>query len=1633
MHRDTIIKGRSLGGTSDLTLLAPIKPGFVESLESATYKTRIKRVLETLHGARTASHEYATARLLSDSIERVGAIHSVRVAVLEPEDKVLLVVTFDGSWESYIRVLWDKVGTLLDLIFCGTVDYVTAYDHTFDEWLVWAHRVQVETGFFYGPPESSARDVLYHRRVESMRMRGLDGTLGELRAVLPSAEDAVQRLVTLATPAPDDPPIAPVGHLRMVRERVRMGFQGLTSLYRLADLHRPATRDGDILRRAALQLLLEFVQMHDAGLIRTQLHDARDRFERQLDWLFPNADARVALKRVVPPPAAERGPIDPGLRADIQGGILHPYDATTHALVMLLAFDERKIALDFLSFINGAITSDDALQYTRPNAVFRNLALTPAGLRSVGLTEDEIELFPQEFRQGMAARAGLLGDVRNNHPRRWRLPGRFIDINTPPAINAAIEIDTVHAVLQVRCQAKTPAEIASVELSDPAHPLRSEVTTLIASVPGLRVLSVQSLKRHFVQQNGTQVIAEHFGYADGNGQPDVEPGNPPFDRNRVQLGEIVLGHDNAADFKIDPSDPTVPAAVQARQRWLCNGSFLVMRKYRQFVSRLQKAVDETAQAMVDEIDNGNPVNIDSYREIVYGKLMGRMRDGTPMAALAQVPPNQNLFDYADDEQGQQCPLHAHVRRAHPRMDPAHAIRIPRLMRRSMSYGPERDSAEGDNDADRGLLFMAYNADLGEQFEVVQRWLTGGNSTGSTAGQSCPIVGVPENGLARSFRFEHADKVFRVELEQNARLFEEPAAQTRLEWGMYLFAPSLTVLRRLCTVAAAGTVTAPASNVPWQLERGRMLVQVLLRVETDEGRGPAVAAWKMAIEDPESIDRLDSAAIWATIREDHGGILKTPYGTLIANRDLLAQVLDPLAPYSVCGQFERMKHSFGEISLGMDAGPIYQQQAKAINDEIGKLKMDDVFKLAFDAATHKIDAIVAEANQQSLDVEDRRFEVGFEAREVTDHVLADLCEEWFGLKDGQRFRRGSADWAWKRGQPPLYPGHFTAMSRYMFQPNPGPAVIELGEHYGQALREAMRQFVEDCRANTAMPLPTARDGKTPALLAKAVFTHPTHGGDNDFVARNMVGVLMGFNPTTIGAVLNVLREWQRDDSFGALRAQLAGATDFTTAQRVLMKPMAAAAKMRPMPQIAWRTVVRPHRLGGQGSDGVDLAIGDVVVLAFVSGTQQALADGKDDGRLMFGGVRTNTPPPSANPSLVNTGPTHACPGWAPGIGAMLGMLTALLTRPENLRPGAAPLTYVLEGPVPKPPAAPAAAAPPTAASAVAIKATGAAPPTTKTAAALAAAGKKTAAATARDTTIATASALMKGHLGLMKSVTSGAGAGGGAGGAVAAAVASSGRVLAWGDSWLDYRLSLLGGVISKDMGTDIRDCLENLHYTMPKKFCVWTDWTRVETMAANPQDFCRFLENEMQLRMPRAILLSGGGNDSTEGPMKALILPKGSPGPKKLDPVKLKAHIEKLRGYYESILSAIKTVFDKPTSNPKKSVPVVVHGYDYPIPRGLLQPKWLFDPFKAKGYDCNQAADLKVASEAMRELIDAFNAMLAGLNKPPYTFVRYVKLSGTIEQNFPNATDGWANDLHPKDATFALMAAKIDALIQTLPP
>src|SRR6266498_3097925 len=47
------------------------------------------------------------------------------------------------------------------------------------------------------------------------------------------------------------------------------------------------------------------------------------------------------------------------------------------------------------------------------------VAFTWNGLRALGVDEASLATFPEEFRQGMVARAEMLGDTGGNHPDYW--------------------------------------------------------------------------------------------------------------------------------------------------------------------------------------------------------------------------------------------------------------------------------------------------------------------------------------------------------------------------------------------------------------------------------------------------------------------------------------------------------------------------------------------------------------------------------------------------------------------------------------------------------------------------------------------------------------------------------------------------------------------------------------------------------------------------------------------------------------------------------------------------------------------------------------------------------------------------------------------------------------------------------------------------------------------------------------------------------------------------------------------------------------------------------------------------------------------------------------------------------------
>ena len=116
-----------------------------------------------------------------------------------------------------------------------------------------------------------------------------------------------------------------------------------------------------------------------------------------------------------------------------------------------------------------------------------------------------------------------------------------------------------------------------------------------------------------------------------------------------------------------------------------------------------------------------------------------------------------------------------------------------------------------------------------------------------------------------------------------------------------------------------------------------------------------------------------------------------------------------------------------------------------------------------------------------------------------------------------------------------------------------------------------------------------------------------------------------------------------------------------------------------------------------------------------------------------------------------------------------------------------------------------------------------------------------------------------------------------------------------------------------------------------------------------------------------------------------------------------------------------------------TMPIFVHGYDYPWPdgRGVIAflgwrvGPW-FDPtFSAKNYPNSSPADLKRRHDILIPFIDAVNGMEVALEQKYPGSVFHVDLRGTLQTK-----DDWVNELHPSNAGFAALAAKVDAALQS---
>jgi Dyp-type peroxidase family len=456
---------------------------------------------------------------------------------------------------------------------------------------------------------------------------------------------------------------------------------------------------------------------------------------------------------------------------DVQGIVLSGYGELLDSAYLLWRFqpDDLPRKKKWLSNLATRLTPSCPGPSSKTQPAM-NLALTPSGLRHLGIEEPTLNSFSFEFLEGMAParapgtpiprRTNILGDLEASSPEFWDWGGwneRTRDIDGLLMLFA--EKGNLEKLIE--------AEMAAMHGIADGKPI---------------VLRGQLFSDK----------KEHFGFADGLSQPKIEgrpkrrrDGNSRKEKSEIKLGstvepgEFLLGYQNERRACITNGN-----GRDIRR----NGSYLVFRQLEQDVPAFNAFVSDVAKKLGETED------------WVAARLLGRCKNGDPLVAEkpngSEEDAKNNFLYYYEDRSGLQCPIGAHIRRANPRdslgPDPETALRLSkmhRIIRRGRPYGerwdPNAANADGEK-AERGMLFIALNADIAGQFETIQHsWINNPRFNGLYTGTD-PISHFPDGeGITIQSR------------PANIRI-DRPKPFVRVRGGAYFFLPGIRALRDIAS-------------------------------------------------------------------------------------------------------------------------------------------------------------------------------------------------------------------------------------------------------------------------------------------------------------------------------------------------------------------------------------------------------------------------------------------------------------------------------------------------------------------------------------------------------------------------------------------------------------------------------------------------------------------------------------------------------------------------------------------------------------------------------------------------------------------------------------------------------------------
>jgi len=162
--------GKQSGNVSELTAIAPLKPGGAE---------RLRRIFDLTNGN-------------MDGAQRVSTLHDMRFVFFDDDTRILFATTYDGDWDSYINDFATKIPELMDLLFAN-IEGWPGFDSPAVKDFIAGHQIDA-AGWFVANPQVTVVDTRRFQRMD----KALTVFLDAMAANPPQDEATRQALDTLS-------------------------------------------------------------------------------------------------------------------------------------------------------------------------------------------------------------------------------------------------------------------------------------------------------------------------------------------------------------------------------------------------------------------------------------------------------------------------------------------------------------------------------------------------------------------------------------------------------------------------------------------------------------------------------------------------------------------------------------------------------------------------------------------------------------------------------------------------------------------------------------------------------------------------------------------------------------------------------------------------------------------------------------------------------------------------------------------------------------------------------------------------------------------------------------------------------------------------------------------------------------------------------------------------------------------------------------------------------------------------------------------------------------------------------------------------------------------------------------------